>query len=447
MARRQREIADLGTDLDDLGRRLAERWGCDPLVIDAAWLHGEHGRRSPGCGRRAQPAGVHPRGVPLGRANPLVTRRIVRRPKGCPDEPRLRILVAEVQARTASAFVAADATLHEERMTRQNARLRLLLATVAARAGAAAIASCRPIADSDPAQSPEEWAARAALSWCAEPGVSAARVVWVDRAHSPRRSEREDSADPAPDDQSDRRRCPRIRDPPRSCSHLRSTDGPGLMSSSGAIEERSAGMPGSPVPRRTWPGNRGRPSSPIARSWSARVQTIVASFRQRSIPKKSGCGRRKLDALGEFAGGAGHELNNPLAVIVGPRPAPAGPHRRSRNDAIAAHHPQPGGARSSHPSRPHVRGTTARCRGRGRCRPAELLRSLPARFSRRSAPHGEFGSRSEIDESAPAAWFDPDGLRHLAEILLRNAIQATPARRQDPVRSSVQGDELCLVFQ
>ena len=42
-ARRQREIADLGTDLDDLGRRLAERWGCDPLVVDAAWLHGDHG--------------------------------------------------------------------------------------------------------------------------------------------------------------------------------------------------------------------------------------------------------------------------------------------------------------------------------------------------------------------------------------------------------------------
>ena len=27
--------------------------------------------------------------------------------------------------------------------------------------------------------------------------------------------------------------------------------------------------------------------------------------------------RGKLDALGEFAAGAGHELNNPLAVIVG----------------------------------------------------------------------------------------------------------------------------------
>ena len=59
-ARRQREIADLGTDLDDLGRRLAERWGCEPLAVDAAWLHDAHGRRSSECGRRARPAGLYP---------------------------------------------------------------------------------------------------------------------------------------------------------------------------------------------------------------------------------------------------------------------------------------------------------------------------------------------------------------------------------------------------
>ena len=39
--RERMERADLGSDLDDLGRRLAERWGCDPLVVDAAWLHAD----------------------------------------------------------------------------------------------------------------------------------------------------------------------------------------------------------------------------------------------------------------------------------------------------------------------------------------------------------------------------------------------------------------------
>ena len=70
--RRKREIADLGTELDDLGRRLAERWGCDPLVIDAVWLHSDR-RRGTATGRLAtRPAGVHPGGMSLGRANSLV---------------------------------------------------------------------------------------------------------------------------------------------------------------------------------------------------------------------------------------------------------------------------------------------------------------------------------------------------------------------------------------
>ena len=38
-ARHHLEVSQLGTDLCDLGRRLAERWRCDPLVVDAAWLH------------------------------------------------------------------------------------------------------------------------------------------------------------------------------------------------------------------------------------------------------------------------------------------------------------------------------------------------------------------------------------------------------------------------
>ncbi len=41
--RESMEQADLGSDLDDLGRRLAERWGCDALVVDAAWLHDDGG--------------------------------------------------------------------------------------------------------------------------------------------------------------------------------------------------------------------------------------------------------------------------------------------------------------------------------------------------------------------------------------------------------------------
>ena len=48
-----------------------------------------------------------------------------------------------------------------------------------------------------------------------------------------------------------------------------------------------------------------------------RVRTIVASVRDRIDTEEDRLRDRKLAALGEFAGGSGHELNNPLAVIVG----------------------------------------------------------------------------------------------------------------------------------
>ena len=47
-------------------------WGCDSLVIDAAWLHSDRGRATSSrrCPTRA--SGVHSRSIPLGRAYPVV---------------------------------------------------------------------------------------------------------------------------------------------------------------------------------------------------------------------------------------------------------------------------------------------------------------------------------------------------------------------------------------
>ena len=199
IARRKREIADLGTDLDDLGRQHAELWGCDPLVIDASWLHGDRG---PVLHRAAsQPARLAiiqescrwAEQTPWSLCNAAM-------PQTIPGEPRLRILVAEVQARCTAAFVATDATLHEERMTRQNARLRRLLAALRQGKGRND-RFLQALADSDPSDSPEEWAARAAMTWCAEPEVSAARVIWLDSA-APTTAENGEAAPPAEDDRS-----------------------------------------------------------------------------------------------------------------------------------------------------------------------------------------------------------------------------------------------------
>ncbi len=234
-----------------------------------------------------------------------------------PSEPRLRILMAEVQARCAGPFVDADATPHEERMTRQNARLRQRLAALR-EVQDRSDRFIQLLAESNPSETPEEWADRAAMTWCAEPAVSAARVVWLDRESR--------GSDPVPAESPD---------PARTRSEAPTT---------------SPGAPARP-PTVVLPlGSEGRerasielwsPSEPTAAnlrralatdrrawdSWAAlladrarlerRLQAVVGSLRRQVETEEERLRQGKLDALGEFAAGAGHELNNPLAVIVG----------------------------------------------------------------------------------------------------------------------------------
>jgi signal transduction histidine kinase len=439
--RRQREIAELGTDLDDLGRRFAERLGCVPLAIDAAWLHDSHGRTLLNAAAEPtrlvyiQEACRWAEQTPwsLGASAP---------PDGLSTEPRLRILVAEVQARTASAFVAADATSHEERMTRQNAKLRLLLAKER-RERDGGVRFLQAIAESDPALSPEDWAARAARSWCAVPGVSAVRVTWADKPLSISAANEKTSGGPAAGRESPVSTAPNLRPPalvlpltahgqPRAYIHIW-TDGVATVD--------EGGLAGSAA-HLAW------------ESWAAmvsdrailerRVQTVVESIRQNIDHEDDRLRELKLDALGEFAGGAGHELNNPLAVIVG------------RAQLLLARTEDPETMRSlriilSQAGRAHriLRDLMFIARPPApwprACRPAELLRACLRDLEEECAARG-IRLCGEIDESAPVASLDPDALRHLAEILLKNAIQATPAGGKVLVRSSVQGDELSWFF-
>jgi signal transduction histidine kinase len=75
------------------------------------------------------------------------------------------------------------------------------------------------------------------------------------------------------------------------------------------------------------------------------------------------------------------------------------------------------------------------------CRPAEILRSSLAGFRE------EFEARGinlilELDPAEAQTWTDPESLGHLAEVLVRNAIQATPAGGKIIVRSSRQGNDV-----
>ena len=152
----------------------------------------------------------------------------------------------------------------------------------------------------------------------------------------------------------------------------------------------------------------------------------------------------KLDALSEFAAGAGHELNNPLAVIVG------------RAQLLLSRTDDPETARSlrimiNQAGRAHrilrdlmFVGRPAAGRPRS-CRPSEVLRDSVRDFQEECSGKG-IRLSSEIDEAVPAAWTDPDALRHLADILIRNAVQATPSGGKIQVGSRLQKDELLWWF-
>jgi signal transduction histidine kinase len=438
--RRQREIADLGTDLDDLSRRLAERWGCDNLTIDAAWLHGSHGPALLNTATEPARLAYIQEASRWAEQTPWSLGAMTR-PAGLAVEPRLRSLVAEVQARTAAAFITADATMHEERLTRQNAKLRILLAATRQdrERGAHFL---QAIADSDPSTTPEDWAARAAMTWCAEPGVSAARLVWLDR-HRPSNRADQKKADDATPGVGPTLSSPDPR-PPELVLPLTvhgNTSAEIQIWTNGEAVIDPARLAGSAA-HRAWESWAGLVADRAV--LERRVQSVVESLRQQIDREDNRLEALKLEALAEFAGGAGHELNNPLAVIVG------------RAQLLLARTDDPETIRSlriilSQAGRAHrilrdlifvARPAAARPRP---CRPAELLRACLRDLQEECSARG-IRLVSEIDESAPTGAVDPDALRHLAETLLRNAIQATPAGGKIVVRSTVRGDELSWSF-
>ena len=80
------------------------------------------------------------------------------------------------------------------------------------------------------------------------------------------------------------------------------------------------------------------------------------------------------------------------------------------------------------------------------CRPADLLRACLREFQDECAARG-IRLTGEIDDSAPVTTsLDPDQLRHLADILVRNALDATTAGGKISVKSVTEGDELLWWF-
>jgi signal transduction histidine kinase len=434
--RLRRERDDLGEELTDLGRRIARRWGCPALIVDAAWLHSP---RDAALGRAARdPArmALIQEAVRWAETTPWALAAAHDGPRDFEwdhptADPRVRILVAEIQSRCGNPFIAPDATPHEERMARQNARLRLQLAE-ALEYRESSQRFLTAFAESDPADRPEVWARAAGLTWCAEPSVTAARVVWTDPDTSTAlpdegRSEPDPTAPPLPS-------------PPSLVVPL--GDGRRRLAEIQLWCERS--------PEAT---PRSGVSPPIVAAWTAwaarvadrssldrQFRQVLQAHREAAVDEEARLRRLKLDALAEFAAGAGHEINNPLAVIVG------------RSQLLLARADDPEQGRSlriimAQAQRAHrilrdlmffARPPAPRPRP---CRPAELLRACVADFTDESTARGVV-VRGEIDDPAAEIHADADALRHLAEVLIRNAIQATPAGGTVHVKADAGPDEV-----
>jgi signal transduction histidine kinase len=419
-ARRRLELADLGTDLADLGRRLAERWGCDALIVDSAWLHDGSAPALSTAAREPDRLALIQEAVRWAEATPWSMAAAPGK-ESLTTDPRLRILVAEVQSKCGSLFASADASPHEERMTRDNARLRLRLAEMS-RTNATQQRVILALAGDLPDESAESWSARAGLIWCEEPEVNAARVVWRDPTTR---------ADPPSDDR------------PASWTIP-------LESRSGVVADVQLWLD---PDQGDFRGRIERARVLDAwRSWAARIadrnvlerrlQAVVRGSRQSAEDEEERTRSAKVEALAEFAAGAGPELNNPLAVIVG------------RAQLLLAKASDPATSRSlriilSQAQRAHrilrdlmfiARPPEPRRRS---CRPADVLRVCLAEFEAEAASRG-IRLTSEVDASDQPTWMDPESFRHLADILIRNALQSSVGGGKIQVRATQQGQELRL---
>ncbi len=392
--RRELEVAWLGTDLANLGRDLATRWGCERRVVDAAWLHGDTSGDLADCAHQPDQLAYIQQALALAERTPWA-----HRPTQALLDPRARLLTAEVQSRCPGSLIAPDATAREERLTRDNARLRRICSELETERAATSRFTAM-VAESTPSETLESWSDRASLAWCAEPGVAAARVVWG--------SDESDASSSRP---------------------------ASLILPLGDLNQPAARV-------HLWFAREGSDQEPgefpLLPAWNAWVEhlaerdrlgalldRVATAHRGRTAREESARRQALLAALAEFAAGAGHELNNPLAVIVG------------RAQLLLAREADPDAMRSlrailtqaqrasrilrdlmyvARPPEPRPRP----------CSPDEVVKTTLRDFQTEAEARG-IRLVVETRENAGKAWVDPDPLRHLAEILTRNALEATPS--------------------
>jgi signal transduction histidine kinase len=389
----------LGVEATSLGRTLALRWGCEPLVVDSAWLHADLDADLNVGSTQPERLVLVQQAYAMAATTPWAPGADRLREAGAID-PRVRVLTAEVQARSGGVFVDPDASPREERLTIEHARLKLDHARLIAERGSTD-RFLKAFVESSPEDGPDAWAERASLAWCGEPGVLAARVEWGEGDEPPALIETRPASRTIP-----------LGDPVQPCATVQLWDE--------SQEPTSGDRPAIAAVWDAWAtqvDDRER--------LSRRLDEVVSAHRGRVARESSARRKMMLEALAEFAAGAGHELNNPLAVIVG------------RAQLLIAREDDPESIRS-------LRAIIAQAQRAARilrdlmyvarppeprprpCQPEEIvracLRDLQAEAEAR-------GVRVVADTRDPGlrVWADPEPLRQLADILTRNALEATPS--------------------
>ena len=283
----------------------------------------------------------------------------------------------------------------------------------------------------------ESWANRAGIIWCAEPEVTAARVLWKDHQEAEPLPDAVGAAGEQPEPQAPDRpenRPPTLVLPLEIGSRVLAEIQLWCDHSQPLLVERLK-------------------TTPVLAAWEAwaslvaeqtvlerRLRAIVTAVRQQGDDDEARTRDHKLQALAEFAAGAGHELNNPLAVVVGRAQLLLGRSQdaeTSRSLRIIL----------SQAQRTHrilrdlmfvARPPSLLPRS---CRPSEVLRACLASFREECEARG-VRLESDLEQTETPTWADPDALGHLAETLVRNAIQTTPLGGKVQVRSRFQGNDL-----
>jgi signal transduction histidine kinase len=409
--RREAERRLLGRSVGVLGRQLAERWRAHPALAEAAWLVEEPAEVAATVAADGAMTALLRAAFGWAERTPWALYRRGDEP-GSPD-PRLRVLIAEVQVRCGGGLIPDDAGPREEALARSHARLIREHAALRARSRSQArFLEC--FAAAEPNATLEQVAQAAGRAWCAEPGVTSAAVALGPVATRPIET---------PHD-----RVPLIAEAGRPPADL--------------VFRREADTPA--------PDLAAHPTLPAWRAWfrlldrrDRAVEGLDAamSAHRRALQHEGEArARERLAALAEFAAGAAHELNNPLAVVVG------------RAQLLLARHPDEestrylrailGQAQRAHRILRDLMAVARPTEPRWRpCQPADVVRGL-IRDHRAELDARSLRIDANLEGADGTVWTDPDGLRQVVEILLRNAIEASSAGHPIAVAAEAREERL-----